>query len=150
MKKLISILCLISMLFGCSSNNYDYEGTYTLIPNNEIASIVVVWKYPSDEITVDTHEVNLENLNAYIDESLDGTGPGLSLNLLLGCLGYERKFFSVKPIYISEENVNKIMKKNIKIEMDVVDKQGNSNKVGLKFDKELKKNYEENTHLINQ
>ena len=150
MKKLISILCLISMLFGCNSNHYDYEGTYTLIPNNDIASIVVVWKYPSDEITVDTHEVNLENLNDYIDESLDGTGPGLSLNLLLGCLGYERKFFSVKPIHISEDNVNKIMKKNIKIEMDVVDKQGNSYKVGLKFDKELKKNYEENTHLINQ
>ena len=150
MKKLISILCLISILFGCSSNHYDYEGTYTLIPNNDIASIVVVWKYPSDEITVDTHEVNLENLNDYIDENLDGSGSGLSLNLLLGCLGYEKKFFSVKPIYISEENVNKIMKKNIKIEMDVVDKQGNSYKVGLKFDKELKKNYEENTHLINQ
>ena len=150
MKKLISILCLISMLFGCSSNNYDYEGTYTLIPINDIASIVVVWKYPSDEITVDTHEVNLENLNDYIDENLDGSGSGLSLNLLLGCLGYEKKFFSVKPIYISEENVNKIMKKNIKIEMYVVDKQGNSYKVGLKFDKELKKNNEENIHLINQ
>ena len=149
MKKIISILCLISMLFGCgTSGNYDYEGTYTLIPNNEIASLVIVFKYPNDDMQIDTNEVNLDNLDSYIDESLDGSGPGLSLNLLLGCLGYERKFFSITPIKITEDNVNKIMKKNIKIEMDVTDKEGNSYKIQLKFDKELKKNYEENAYRV--
>ena len=148
MKKILSILCLISLLFGCSSTNYDYEGSYALINNGNHTSLVTYWIYPSDDITVDTHEINTSNLNDYIDESLDNSGEGLSLNLLLGCLGYERKFFSVEPISIDENNINKIMKKNIKIEMDVVDKNGNSHKVGLKFDKQLKKNYEDNVHLV--
>ena len=139
MKKIILLLFSILLLVGCAaSESYDYTGSYVLLKKGSACNIVVCWEYPSDDITVDTFEIDTKNLEQYIDDSLPIDGDGVNLNMLLGSLGYNRKFFSTRPIKISGDNADKIAKKKTSIYLYVTDTKGNNHKIKLSYNKSIK------------
>lgn len=126
MKKMIPMLGLLFILFlaaGCREETADYTGSYALLRNEGSTSLVVVWEYPADDIEVDMNsmELDLSNLEPYIDENEPSDGNGPSLNNLLGSLGFNRKFLNIQPIKISEANIKKITGKNVKIRLTLKD-----------------------------
>ena len=141
MKKILTILMSILLLFACKAEeDYDYTGSYALIRNEGNTSIVIHWEYPSDDFDPDisSAKLDLTNLENYIDENLTSTGNGPILNNLLGSLGYNRSYLHVEPILISEDNINKIIHKNIKLQLTIQDKSGKSYKVRLTYNKSIK------------
>lgn len=140
MKRIITILLAIlmcPMLFACESEEYDYEGRYVLIRNENSTSLVTVWDYPDDEMIVEYSEVDLTNLESYISDDYLGNGPGPVLNNLLGTLGYNRKFFQIQPIGIQESDIDIIIRKNIAIYLSVTLKDGNTYRIKLKYDETI-------------
>lgn len=139
MKKFLALLFSIILLVGCAaSEDYDYTGSYVLLKKGSACNIVVHWEYPNNDITVDTFDIDTTNLKSYIDESLPIDGDGVHLNTLLGSLGYNRSFFSTKPIKISGDNADKIAKKKISIYLSVTDTNGNNYKIKLNYNKAIR------------
>ena len=140
MKRIFNILltiCICFVLFACESEEYDYEGRYALIRNENSTSLIVVWEYPDAEMVVDDSEVDLINLESYISDEYLGSGSGPILNNLLGTFGYNRKFFRILPIGIQEKDIHTIVRKKINIYLNVTLEDGNSYRIKLKYDNSI-------------
>lgn len=138
MKKILLMISCLFMLVGCSSQDYDYEGRYALLTKGENTSLVIVWEYPIEDLNFVKDNVDLSVFDEYIDESFTPSGEGVVLNSLLGNLGYNRKFLRIMPINIHPNDVNKVIRKNIKVFMDLECTDGNTYKIRLKYDKSIK------------
>lgn len=137
MKKIWNILLVIVLgfaLFACDNEEYDYEGRYALIRNENSTSIVVVWEYPDDEMVVKDSDVDFTNLESYISDEYLGSGSGPILNNLLGTLGFNRKFLRILPIGIQQNDIDKIIRKKICVYLNVMLEDGNSYRIKLKYD----------------
>lgn len=122
------------LLLACESEEYDYEGRYALIRNENSTSLVVVWEYPDDKMIVEDSDVDLTNFEKYISDEYLGSGSGPILNNLLGTLGFNRKFFRILPVGIQEKDINTIIRKKINIYLNVTLNDGNSYRIKLKYD----------------
>lgn len=138
MKKIFVLLFLILILFGCSSEDAEYVGRYAILTKEKSTSLVVVWEYPTEDFEFHQSNIDISNLEDYIDEDFDNSGSGVVLNSLLGNLGFNRKFLTIQPININEEDVKTIIRKNIPIYLEITDQNEVSYHVKLKYDKSIK------------
>lgn len=136
MKKILAILIAFFFLSGCEKA--DHTGSYSLFHKENCTYIIVHWEYPNGDMNFSTFELVLDNLDPYIDKSAPVDGSGIVLNKLLGNLGFNRSFLHHRPIHIYEEDIETIIRKNIKIYLDFYDQDGNNYLVELKYDKSLK------------
>lgn len=138
MALLTAMLATLLPLTGCSADDADYTGSYALLRKGECTYLVVHWEYPFDEIRETDFELDLSNIQKYIDENAVMNGEGLIINSLLGNLGFNRAFLHFEPIGIGPEDVETIIRKNIKIGMTVQCTDGNSYKIRLKYNKSIR------------
>ena len=137
MKKLLCLLFIL-LLCACSNEDAEYVGRYAILPKENSTSLVVVWEYPTEDFQFDETNIDVSNLEKYMDETFENTGEGVVLNSLLGNLGFNRKFLAIRPIKIREDSIKKIISKKEYIYLDITDQNGNSYHVKLKYDKSIK------------
>ena len=128
------------LLAGCGQkDDADYTGRYGLIPKGEGSSLVVHWVFPDDAFVaiLESAEVDVSQLEKYINPDADLTDCGVTLNTLEGVFGFGRAFIKASPIGLDEAAVQKIAKKNLPVYLQIESEDGRSVKVRLEYDKSI-------------